>query len=360
MKTRRQILRTSAALLASVAAATGFTACSSSDQPATSAKSDKVHIVTSTQIWADVAKAVVQDDSVQIDAILTGNNIDPHGFEPSAADMAKAEKAQIIIAGGGGYDSWLYSAVDKNKVIHALPLTEHNHDHGHEGHDHGEATATPAAEHDHAHEGHEGHDHGTAAPEAGHEGHDHAHEGHDHGAEAQAGVEDNEHIWYDLESVERMATDIANAVTKAKPDAKVDAKAANTKIEALHDRLHHISGADIAQTHPLGDHLVAHTDLHDVTPAGYRKTTLSESEPAAADINEFLQAIEAGKIGVLLDSPQTQTEYSKKIRAAAEAKHIPVVDIYETPEKGTNFFDMYDKTITELEKAVKSAPQHAH
>ncbi|MDU0478939.1 zinc ABC transporter substrate-binding protein [Staphylococcus chromogenes] len=359
---RRTIARTAAALIAGTAAI-GMTACSPStgDSGENGKKpTDDISIVASTQIWADVADLVIEDDSIKIESIIKGNNIDPHGFEPSAADMAKAEKASLIVAGGGGYDSWLYSAVDQKKVIHALPLTEHDHsghDHNHEGHDHA---------HGGAEEAHEGHDHAHGGAEEAHEGHDHAHgtkaahEGHDHAHGGAEGADTNEHIWYDTTSLNEVANEIAKRVKEAKPDAKVNPAAVETKVNALDKRLHALGGADIAQTHPLGDHMVKHTELHDITPAGYRKTTLSEAEPAAADINEFLEAIEAGKIQVLLDSPQTETEYSKRIRAAAEAKKIPVVDVYETPEKGTNFFDMYDKTITALEKAAKSAGDHKH
>ncbi|AKK03952.1 metal ABC transporter solute-binding protein, Zn/Mn family [Corynebacterium epidermidicanis] len=342
----RKVARTATALLASAAAAIGLSACSTSEDSSKTAETkDAISIVASTPIWADVADLVVDDDSIKIESIIEGNNIDPHGFEPSAAQMAKAEKANIIVAGGGGYDSWLYSAVDENKVIHALPLTEHDHEgHDHEGHDHGTEAAA----------GHEGHNHGTetatATAAAGHEGHNHG------GAE---GAADNEHIWYDTTSLTEVANEIAKKVTELKPGAKVNPQAVEKKVGELDKRLHALHGADVAQTHPLGDHILAHTELHDVTPEGYRKTTLSESEPAAADVNAFLEAIEAGKIQVLLDSPQTETEYSKKIRSAAEAKHIPVVNIYETPEKGTNFFDLYDQTITKLEEATKAVP-HTH
>lgn len=338
---RLRLARKVAAAFACTAALFGAASCSNSATDSSDATkgSDKISVVASTQIWADVADLVIEDDSIKVESIIQGNNVDPHGFEPSAQDMAKAEKANIIVAGGGGYDAWLYSAVDQKKVIHALPLTEHDHshDHSHEGHSHESEAAD--AEHDHGHEGH-------------------SHDGHSH--EGAEGVDSNEHIWYDPTALNEVAEEIATQIKALKPDAKVNAAAVETKVNALDKRLHALGGADIAQTHPLGDHMIKHTELHDVTPAGYRKTTLSEAEPAAADINEFLEAINAGKIQVLLDSPQTETEYSKRIRAAAEAKNIPVVDVYETPEKGTDFFDLYDKTITALETAAKSAGEHKH
>lgn len=329
-------LKTAVATVAAVGAALGMASCSSDENKT---ENDKISIVASTQVWADVVDTVTDDDRVEISAIVTGNDMDPHSFEPTAKDMAKAEKADIIVVGGGGYDSWLYSAVDKGKVIHALELTEHDHDHGHEGHDHG----------------HEGHDHGTAEAMAAeeahdHEGHDHGHEGHNHGA---AGAEENEHVWYNTSALTQVAEDTAKQIQKLNPEVKVNLDAAKQKIKALDSRIHALPEAKVAQTHPIADHILAHTHMTDVTPADYRATTLSEAEPSAAELNAMLEKVNSGEVQLLVDTPQTKTPYSTRIREAAEAKNIPVVEVNETPEKGTNFFTEFDRAISDFEKATE-------
>ncbi|MEJ5929013.1 zinc ABC transporter substrate-binding protein [Corynebacterium sp. H128] len=294
----------------------GLTSCSNAGPAETDAK---VNIVASTQIWADVVDSITDDERVEITAIVTGNDADPHSFEPSAMDMARAEKADLIIAGGGGYDSWLYQSVDQDKVIHALELTE-GHNHAHEAED-------PHAEHDHA-----GHDHAGGA----------------------AGAEENEHVWYNPGALSQVATDTADAIRKIDPQIQVDAARAEQTIAALDQRIHALPQARIAQTHPIADHIIAHSHMKDVTPAGYRATTLSESEPTAADLNELLQLIDAGEVELLIDSPQTQTPYSTRIREAAEAKHIPIIDVAETPATGINFFDFFDRTLQSFESAASN------
>ncbi len=112
-----------ATFFASVALLAGVTACSNdaadTATDATANSEAEITIVTSTKIWSDVADAVTDDDKVSIEPIIASNDTDPHSYQPSAADMAKVENADILLVGGGHYDAWLTSALDENtdKVI---------------------------------------------------------------------------------------------------------------------------------------------------------------------------------------------------------------------------------------------------
>ncbi|WP_436970054.1 metal ABC transporter solute-binding protein, Zn/Mn family [Lactobacillus helveticus] len=92
-------------------------ACSNKDQAKT--KSDKVSIVTTINVYADIAKNVAgKYGSVQ--AIIKNSATDPHDFEPTTADAKKLTNANIIVANGLGYDSWmnkLASSVSKKPVL---------------------------------------------------------------------------------------------------------------------------------------------------------------------------------------------------------------------------------------------------
>lgn len=306
--------------------ALALTGCSTAE----TSHDSKVKVVASTQIWADVVDALTDDPDVDISAIITGNNMDPHSFEPTAKDMAKAEKADVIVVGGGGYDSWLYSKVDESKVVHAMDLTGHDHEHGHE-HGHAEAS-TPAST-----ETHDDH-----AEHAGHEGHN-------HGA---AGAEENEHVWYNPTALDKVVDDTAAAIKAKKSDAQINPEAAKKKIAEIDNRIHALPELKVAQTHPIADHILAHTHMTDATPAGYRAATLNESEPAAGDVQAFLELIESGQVQALIDTPQTSTPYSTRIREAAEAKHLPIIPVNETPDSGVNFFDFFATTVAGFEQAA--------
>ena len=322
-----------AALVASAGLVAGLGACSSNDDSATSAdkSEDTIKVVTSTKVWADVADAVTDDEKVSIDPIIASNDIDPHSYEPAAADMAKVEQADILVAGGGHYDAWLTSSLRDAKdkvIISALPQEEgHDHDHDHEGHDHDHE----GHDHDHDHEGHD-HDHD-------HEGHEHHH----HDGEA------NEHVWYDTDAVEETAEQLAEALTKM--GAKADTKAVDKEIKDIEEAKSKLKAAKVAQVHPLADDILKDTKVEDITPKGYRQSTLNESEPSASDVNEMLKLIESGELDYLIDAPQTHDQVSERLVEAAKAKGVKIVDVFESPSADQSFFDLYKQTLSDMESA---------
>lgn len=359
---RRAFRRPTALLFAATLGTATLSACSSSGDNAdggSDAGSDKetIQVVASTSIWADVAQAVVNtaqtDVNIDVHPIVSGNSVDPHHFEPTAADIARANEADVIIAGGGGYDAWLYQAVkNQDQIIHALPLTAH--DHG--DHDHGEH-----AHDEHAHE--EEHDHDERAHDHAHEhghDHDHAHEGEtvtmdeakkiaaEH-PEQITNIDGNEHVWYDAAAIEKVATEVATLVNETNPEAKATADPLVERVEGLKARIEKLPQRNYAQTEPIADYIFKYTDSTDATPEGYRKATVAESEPTAADLARFLEDIKQDKIDLLIFNPQTETDMTKRIRAAAEDKNIPVVEIGETPPEKTNFLDYYEEVVNALE-----------
>ena len=354
--------KTSTVLSLVAATALTLSACSSSETPentAQEASNETTTIVTSTSVWGDVASAV--DPDADVTAIVSDSNTDPHSFEASAADIASAIEADVVVVGGGGYDSWLYEPVMEDKpdakIIHALELTSHDHahDHGdHEGHDHGDHEG-----HDHGEEAdaHAGHNHGEEAD--AHAGHDHgeetdAHAGHDHGEEADAHadhvhtttVDGNEHIWFDVDSVSLVAESLAEAIDG-------DATAVVDRMDDLRERLEALSEANVAQTETIGDYIIDDSSLVDVTPAGYRSAILGHSTPAAADLAAFLDAIEAGEVDILLFNPQTATDQTTRVHDAAEENDVTIIEIGEIPPEGTDFLDYFEQIVTEIENAVK-------
>ncbi|WP_096460240.1 metal ABC transporter solute-binding protein, Zn/Mn family [Corynebacterium suranareeae] len=286
------------------------TASTTASTTAADSADDSLKVVTSTKVWADVAQAVAPE--LDIEAIITGGDTDPHSFEPSAADMAKVSEADIIIVGGGGYDSWLYDSLDDDdRIIHALELSEHDHDH----------------------------DHDANAADEDHEGHDHA-------------DVDNEHVWYSAEHVAEVADDFAEKVTELDPEAQVDAAAVTAKMDELHNKIHELPAVNIVQTEPIADHILSHSDMVESTPAGYRATTLSEGEPTAADVAAFQDALNNGDIDVLVYNPQSASTVATRLKDVAEEKGIPVVEIYETPQNNENFLDAFTKAVDDLTSAA--------
>lgn len=352
---RGGLIRTAAAVGATVTLTAGLAACSSDSAEGPNAGGDtdnpdaEIKIVASTSVWGDVARAVTDDERVAVTPVITGDDVDPHHFEPTAADMARAGEADIVVVGGGGYDAWLYEPLaEKGEeaplIVHALGLVGHHH------HDHGEGEAE-----DHDHEHAEGHDH-----EHGEGEHDHGHAdaggdptGRD--AEGHVDAEANEHVWYDPEAVADVAEDVAEAIHGIDPDVETHAEKVEERLDGLHEELHGMPAIRVAQTEPIADHLLAHSDVKEVTPEGFRRTTLNEGEPSAADAAAFLDAIENDQIDLLVYNPQTATDLTDRLRDGAEKKGITIVEIPETPPSDKSFLNFFTETVDNLTQAADSS-----
>lgn len=310
-------LRTALAASAAVGLTMGLAACS--DDSATAdgnggdaGSGDTVKIVTSTKVWADVAEAVIGDaEGVEVEPIIASNDTDPHSYQPTAADMALVEQADVLLAGGGHYDAWLTEAASSDSA--AIILTAIDGD-GFDGHGHGE-------------EGHE---------EEGHEGHDHS-------------TEVNEHIWYDADAVKSVASALASEIN-AHWDIGASDEDVVKRLDEIDERKAKLPKSTTAQTHPLADDILAGTKIVDDTPEGYRRATLSESEPSAADVATMLETIESGNLDFLIDAPQTRDQVSERLVKAAQAKGLRIVNVYESPGANESFFDLYDRILDDLEQ----------
>lgn len=317
------------ALALLTAGALFLSACGS--PASTTAESDgggggDIQVVASTAIWGDIAEAVVDPELVEVHAIVEGNGLDPHSFEPSAADMVRAREADVVVVGGGGYDAWLYRAVEEEQTVHGLPLGEHDH-----SHDHGQ-------EDGHGHDGTGGHE-----PESA----------------GFLGVATNEHIWYDTTTVSRMAEEIATKVADLDPAAARSTDEFQAELADIRERIGQLPDLRIAQTEPTADHLLLHSGSREVTPRNYRASTLGHSEPSAADLAEFLRLIDEGGLDLLVYNPQTATDLTARIRQAAEDADIPVVEIFETPEAGEDYLEFFHAALDRLAAASEREPAAA-
>ncbi|WP_276922629.1 metal ABC transporter solute-binding protein, Zn/Mn family [Corynebacterium pyruviciproducens] len=289
------------------AAALALAGCSATNHT-TETPDAHIDIVATTSVWADVASAVAGDDAT-VTPIISKGDVDPHSFEPVASDMATLERADIIVANGGGYDAWAYANLGEEKkdaVVSPLPLTPHEE----------ETTGDP-----HGNENSEHH--------------------HEHGSE---------HVWYDTHAIEAVMDTVAAKITELGGTATVDE--ANAKAEALEKKVQELPAGTVMQTEPIADSIIEDSALTDATPQAFREATLKESEPSATALDEFLTTLKGGGIDVLIFNPSTATDTTKRIREAAEEAHVKIVEIAEVPPTDTNFLDYFDSRLTELKEAL--------
>ncbi|MFJ8964434.1 metal ABC transporter solute-binding protein, Zn/Mn family [Lentzea sp. NPDC102401] len=279
-----------------------------------SADSGKIQVVASTNVWGSVIKAVGGDE-VEVKALLDDPSADPHSYESKPADAALVKDAKLVVFNGGGYDDFFAKLItsDATKKIEAFPLRD-NH-------------AEPQ----------------TGAPDA---------DGHDHSV--------NEHVWYDLHTVQAVAEAAANELGAIAPDKKTtfekNTADFTTKLEELEKKVAGI-GKDrkVASTEPIAHYLIDESGAEDVTPEAFSKAIEEESDVPAAALASMNQLVESKQVNVLVENTQTENQVTKSVVEKARAAGVPVVAVTETlPEGVTGYLDWMSKQVDALTQALKA------
>ena len=333
--------------IAAIAAAAGLVlaGCGTGDAESTGS-GDKLKVVTSTNVYADLASQVA-GDAADVEPIISDASKDPHDYEATSNDQLKLSKADVVIVNGGGYDAFmttLLEAADKDpKVVNGVEVSElpgaeensanepHDHDHGEEGHDH-----------DH------GHDHGE-------EGHDHDHDhGHDHGAF-------NEHIWYSVSAMKNVVDSIEETLSEEDPDNKAayeeNADKLQGELDGLMKKADEVKktgeGKKSAATEPVALWLFEDLGLETITPQKFLSAVEAGSDAAPVVLKQAQDQVKNKEVAVLGFNPQAVNEQAETLRKSADDAGVPVVELPETLNEGETYVDWMGSHIDDVEKALK-------
>jgi zinc/manganese transport system substrate-binding protein len=320
MKTKTFALATATVLLLAGCAATDSTS------DATEESFAGLTIVSSTNVWGDVASSV-GGDLVQVVSIIDSFSQDPHSYEASARDQLAVNDADVIVANGGGYDSFidtLAEAAGNSNVIYAyLPEEGEEEDHA-------------AEEEDHATE-EEGHDHD----------HDHAH--------------GNEHVWYDFHVVEDFATRLADQLKTLDPDNAAQYTANLEEflvgIESLEERAAavagSVSGAKVISSEPVADYLLAELGLTNITPESFSQAIEEELDVSPADLLEIQNLISSNSVDLFVVNIQTGSVQIDALVELAETSGVAVIQVSELLPEGLGYLAWMEQNISAIEAGLK-------
>jgi zinc/manganese transport system substrate-binding protein len=320
MKTKTFALATATVLLLAGCAATDSTS------DATEESFAGLTIVSSTNVWGDVASSV-GGDLVQVVSIIDSFSQDPHSYEASARDQLAVNDADVIVANGGGYDSFidtLAEAAGNSNVVYAyLPEEGEEEDHA-------------AEEEDHATE-EDGHDHD----------HDHAH--------------GNEHVWYDFHVVEDFATRLADQLKTLDPDNAAQYTANLEEflvgIESLEERAAvvagSVSGAKVISSEPVADYLLAELGLTNITPESFSQAIEEELDVSPADLLEIQNLISTNSVDLFVVNIQTGSVQIDALVELAEANGVAVIQVSELLPEGLGYLAWMEQNISAIEAGLK-------
>lgn len=294
-----RIARIAIAALASVGMLASVAACGRGQL--TSEKSGTIEVVASVNQWGTVAKTL-GGDNVNVTSIINSTNVDAHDYEPTTSDIAKLQKAQVIIVNGAGYDAWAVKAAQS-----------------------AEATVVNAAE--------------------------------------VGGVKDgdNPHIWFSADVRKAMAQAITDAYAKADSAKKSDFDKLNdqwmTEEGSVEGKIAEVKqksdGLAYAATESVASYLAEDMGLADATPSGYAQATANESEPTPTDIKQFTDALKAGEIKLLVVNTQEESELTGKITNAAKSANVPMVNLTEQmPEQYDSLTAWMESLVDAFSKAI--------
>lgn len=292
-----RIARIAIVALASVGMLASVTACGSGQS--TSEKNGTIEVAASVNQWGTVAKAL-GGDNVNVTSIINSTNVDAHDYEPTTSDIAKLQKAQVIIVNGAGYDAW---AVKAAQTANAIIVN---------------------------------------AAEIG-------------------GVNDGEnpHVWFSADVRKAVAQAITEAYEQADAAKKNDFDKMNDQWAAEENNVESkiaevkqkTDGLAYAATESVASYLAEDMGLADATPSGYARATANESEPTPTDIKQFTDALKAGEIKLLVVNTQEESELTGKITDAAKSVEVTMVELTEQmPEQ-------YDSLTAWMEGLVDAFSQ---
>ena len=311
MKTKALALATATVLLLAGCAATDSTT-DATDEPFAG-----LTIVSSTNVWGDVASSV-GGDLVQVVSIIDSFSQDPHSYEASARDQLAVNDADVVVANGGGYDSFidtLAEAAGNSTVIYAYQPEEGNEE------DH----ATEEGDHDHDH---------------------------DHG---------NEHVWYDFHVVEDFATRLAEQLKTLDPDNAAQ-YTANLEdflvgIESLEERAatvaSSVSGAKVISSEPVADYLLAELGLTNITPESFSQAIEEELDVSPADLLEIQNLISTNSVDLFVVNIQTGSVQIDALVELAEANGVAVIQVSELLPEGLGYLAWMEQNISAIEAGLK-------
>ncbi|GGO22388.1 metal ABC transporter substrate-binding protein [Microbispora rosea subsp. aerata] len=302
-------LRSSSLLVLAGLASALLTGCGGSSSPTASPEptASAVAVVTSTNVYGDIARQI-GGDRVAVTSFIAGPDQDPHSYEANPQNQLALSKAKVIIENGGGYDDFMDRMRDASgntsaQVLNAVEIS---------------------------------------------------------GKTAQDGEELNEHVWYDLPSVARLADSIAAALGKADPSGAAvfiaGAEAFKQRLKPLEEREASIAqsakGAAVAITEPLPLYLIEACGLTNATPEEFSEAVEEGGDVSPRVLRDTLALFTGKKVRALVYNSQTAGPESEKVREVATGNGIPVVPVTETLPSGQDYIGWMAATLDTLGKAL--------
>ncbi len=257
-----------------------LTACANSSQK----KEKGISVVTTTNIYANIAQNILGKYG-KATAIIQNGSTDPHDFEPTTNDAKLVAKANLVVANGLGYDSWMNNLAASNdkKTLFV--------------------------------------------------------------GEDLMGLKkgDNPHIWYNLNMPAKYAHYLVKKFSKLDPKHtayfKNNAREYLAKISQIQKSAHAAKDQDkkmVFVSEPVFDYALKEAGYH-VGDREFEEAIENGTDPSPAMINKMTKAIKQRKIAFFVNNTQSSSSTVNNFVKLAKEKHIPVLNVRETIPNNTTY-----------------------
>ncbi|MFH4352534.1 zinc ABC transporter substrate-binding protein [Lactobacillus helveticus] len=260
-----------------------LSACSTKKDENT--RKHQVDIVTSTNIYVNIAKNIVGKHG-KVEAVINNGDTDPHDFEPTTGSAKKVANANIVIANGLGYDSWMTNLANAND-IHVTKV-----------------------------------------------------------GEQLIGLKqgDNPHIWYNLDMPKKYVAYLVKKASQIDPkhapyfknNAKMYLNKINT-IKKLADKIDGQKAKPVYVSEPVFDYALERCHFK-IGNHAFEEAVENETDPNAKVVHKMQMDIKQRKIAFFVNNIQASSSTVNNMVNLAKRSDVPVLDVRETMPNGVSYY----------------------
>lgn len=265
-------------LLAILMVGVTLSACSAA--PTTKHADNQIHVVATLGFYGEAAKAILGDRG-QVTTVINSPSIDAESYEPDVKTAKKVAKADVVIANGLGYDSWMDRVVAANDDAQTKKLTI--------------------------------------------------------GALMGKKTGDNPHLWTDPTTMVKVTRHLVTQFSKLEPSHAAEFKRRGTAYEkqlAVLPQLakqlaKHSDQQKVAVSEPVFD-LALSAMGYRISDGHFAQSIEEDSDPTPADITKLQNQIKQRKIAFFVENTQNTSKNVTAMVNLAKKYDIPIVKVTET------------------------------
>lgn len=289
--------------------ACGGTSSGNNSANGTSSSSQVITVVAAENFYGDVVKQL-GGSHVAVTSILSDPNVDPHQYQSNVPTAEAISKAQLVVANGDSYDTWINKLLSASPNDSRIVLVGANI--------------------------------------------------------ASRKLPDNPHVWYGIDNMPTIAQAITAALKKldANDASTFDKNLATFKqsLVPLEQKISDINkkyrGTPVALTETIYLYQSIPAGLNVLTPFEFQKANAEGNDPPANTVVETNNQIDKKEVKVLIYNVQTVTPITTNLQNKAKNLNIPIVPISETMPVSKTYQSWMMDQLNTLQQALATATGH--